>query len=109
MYIYSIPVGGYETHPHANIIIETFLAMDAMEKYCSVSQIHPPFANKPPPPCIFSVKSCRGIFIPSPPLPNHIWLLPKFVDNYVWQSRVEMGGYSVVHFECITMLEALYH
>ena len=29
-------------------------------KYCSVLQIRPP----PPPPCIFSAKSCNGMFIP---------------------------------------------
>ena len=48
---------------------------NARRHYCSVLQIRPPSHISPP--CIFSTKPCRGIFIPRIG-PHHAWLLPKF-------------------------------
>ena len=33
--------------------------------------------------------------------------MPEF-NYYMWQSRVEIKGYSVAHFDCIAVFEALY-
>ena len=59
-----------------------------------------------PPPHIFRVKFCRGIFIPriSPPSPPQ-----TIYDHYhVWQFCVEIEGYPVAYFDRITVFEARY-
>ena len=40
-----------------------------------------------------------------------VWVnvIPHCVCMHMWQSRVEIEGYSVVYFECIAVLEVPYH
>jgi len=73
-------------------------------KYCSVPQIRPP--SRISPPCVFSAKSCRGIFIPhiSPPpqktththptvkiLFKPLGYLPLKCLQQTWTTRINDG------------------